>query len=157
MAIIEARLLELGIELPTDAINKNALFVPSVIVNNILYTSGAVAGVGDNNHKYTGKVGSDLTLDEAKVAARKCAINLITFIKYSVGDLDRVKRIVNIIGYVNSAPGFNRQPEVLNSVSELFLQVWGENGKHARTALSVNELGSNACIECNAVVEVKDK
>jgi len=157
MSIIEAKLLELGIELPTDAINKNALFVPSVIVNNILYTSGAVAGLSDNIHKYTGKVGSDLTVDEAKAAARKCAINLIAFIKYSVGDLDRVKRIVNIIGYVNSAPGFNRQPEVLNSVSELFLQVWGENGKHARTALSVNELGSDACIECNAIVEIEDK
>jgi len=155
MGIIEKKLSELGIEIPDVSLNPKLLFVPAVIVNNILYTAGAVPGPGDRSHRYTGHVGADLDVVQAREAARQCAINLIGFIKYGVGDLDRVKRIVSLIGYVNSAPGFNRQPEVLNGASEVFLQVWGEDGKHVRTALSSNELGNDACIECNAIVELK--
>ncbi len=155
MGIIEKRLAELGIEIPPVTLNPNLLFVPAVIMNNLLYTAGAVPGPGDRTRGYTGHVGRELDVAQARDAARQCAVNLIGFMKYAVGDLDRIKRIVSLVGWVNSAPGFNRQPEVLNGASELFLQVWGEEGRHVRTALSTNELGGDACLECNAIVELR--
>jgi enamine deaminase RidA (YjgF/YER057c/UK114 family) len=155
MGIVDKKLSELGIEVPPVSLNPSLLFVPAVIVNNLLYTAGAVPASGDGTRRYSGHVGKDLDVAEAREAARLCAINLISFIKYGLGDLDRVKRVVSLTGWVNSAPGFNRQPEVLNGASEVFLQVWGEAGKHVRTALSTNELGSDACVECNVIVELK--
>lgn len=154
MGQIDKRLAELGVQLPTVGIDANLKFVPAVVINNIVYSSGAGADAGRQRIKSVGKVGRDLTVEEGKAAARHSAINVLSFIKWAIGDLDRVKRIVNLVGYINSAPGFNRQPEVLNGASEFLIQLWGESGKHTRAAIAASELGGDTAVECCLIVEL---
>lgn len=155
MGKIEEKLKSMGITLPEVEKEPIGLYVPGVTVGNLVFTSGAgtdVAGM----EKFDGKVGKDLTLEEGQRAARQCAINLLANLKYEIGELDRVERIVRMIGYVNSAPGFTLQPKVINGASELFIELWGEAGRHARAALSVNELWADTPVECYLVAQIKD-
>jgi enamine deaminase RidA (YjgF/YER057c/UK114 family) len=153
MAVIEKRLEQLGIELeavPTPV----AKYVPAKTVGNLVYTSGndcRIKGI----LMYEGKVGSDLTIEQGAAAARQVAINLISVLKDHLGDLDRVKQVVKMLAFVNSAPGFVEQPYVINGASELLEQVFGDKGLHARSAISSNELPFNTPVEIELIVEIE--
>ena len=145
MSIIEQRLLEQGIILG-DVPKPLAAYVPAKTVGNLVYTSGCdcrIKGV----LKYEGKVGSDLTIEQGYDAARQVMINLLAVLKQHLGDLDRIKQIVKVLAFVNSADGFVKQPSVVNGASELLESIFGEKGKHARSAISSNELPFNTPVE----------
>ncbi|WP_299365472.1 RidA family protein [uncultured Paracoccus sp.] len=154
----EIRLKNMGIVLPRrpKAIGN---YLPGVVVGNILYTSGTLGTRPDEDDNdvlpYVGKIGSDLTIEEGYASARLMAINHLSMMKAVLGDLDRVKRIVKMIGYVTCSPGFTEPHLVLNGASDLFVELWGEeNGKHARAALTQHELGLNAPVEADLTVEI---
>lgn len=153
MSQVEKRLKELGIELgntPSPA----AEYVPAKTVNNLVYTSGADCRI-NGKLMYEGKVGSDLTLEEGYNASRQVMVNLLSVLKDHIGDLDRVKQVVKLLGFVNSADGFVQQPYVINGASELLVQVFGEKGRHARSAISSNELPFNTPVEIEMIVEIE--
>jgi enamine deaminase RidA (YjgF/YER057c/UK114 family) len=151
---VEDRLKELGYTLPEPAAPKG-LYVSAVETGDMLYTAGSSC-FEDGELKYRGKVGSDLTVEQGRDAARCTALNLLSIVKQQVGDLERIEQVVKVLGFVASAPGFNSQPEVLNGASELLGEVLGERGRHARSAVGVNELPMNTCVEIEMIVKVKD-
>lgn len=151
---VEQRLRELGYTLPKPPTPKG-VYVTAVEVEGMLYTAGSSC-FEDGKIKYQGKLGSDLTVEQGRDAARCTMLNLLSVIKQQIGDLDRIERVVKVLGFVASAPGFGNQPEVLNGASELLGEVLGERGKHARSVVGVNELPMNVCIEIEMIVKVKD-
>ena len=142
-----ARLAELGIELPEVA-PPVAAYIPAVRTGNLVYTSGQVA------RDLTGKVGAEVSEADAKDAARGCALNALAAVDAVVG-LDAVVRVVKVVGFVASAPGFTGQPEVINGASELLNEVFGEAGAHARSAVGVAELPLGVPVEVEMIVEVR--
>ena len=151
---IEAKIKELGISLP-EAAKPVASYVPFRRVGDLIYISGQDCRV-NGKLKYEGKVGRDVTEEEAYKAARITAINLLAILKSAIGNLDKVVKIVNLHGFVNSADGFVRQPMVINGASDLLLEIFGEKGKHSRCALSANELPFNTPVEIEMIVEVEN-
>lgn len=131
-----------------------ARFVPAKTVGNLVYTSGADCRV-NGELKYEGKVGRDLTVEEGYDAARQVMINLLAVLKEHLGDLDRIKQVVKMLAFVNSADGFVEQPYVINGASDLLVEVFGEKGEHARSAISANELPFNTPVEIELIVEVE--
>lgn len=154
MSDIEKRLQELGIELP-EVGEPPGSFIHAITVGNIVHTSGSDCKV-DGEFLYTGKVGSDLTLEQGQEASRQTMINILAVLKDHLGDLNRIKRIIKVVGYVNSAPGFNLQPRVINGASDLLEEIFGENGKHTRTAVGSNELPFDIPVEIELIAELKD-
>lgn len=152
MSSIEARLAELGVELPA-APPAVGFYVPVLRTGNLVVTSGQLPFVG-KEIAFAGHIGAQLHEEQGRDAAKLCAINALAQIKACIGSLDRVTRIVRLEGYVNSAPGFQGQPHVLNAASEFFVQVLGEAGRHTRIALGVNELPLNAAVELSVWAEV---
>ena len=150
---IEAKLKELGITLPKPP-EPVAVYVPAVQVGDLLFLSGTTCYV-DGEFLYTGRVGEELTLEEGYAAARQTALNFLSVIQATLGDLDRVERVVKLNGYVNSAREFDRQPEVINGASELLEEVFGERGRHARTALGVSALPAHIPVEIELIVQVR--
>lgn len=149
---IDARLAELGIELP--AVPKPiGAYVLSVQTGNLLYTSG-IGPQRDGQFPYLGQVGAELTIDDGRAAARLCMLNLLSLIRDAAGSLDRVARVVKVLGFVASAPGFGDQPLVMNGASELLLEVFGDRGRHARSAIGVNELPRHIAVEIEMIVEL---
>lgn len=153
MANIEQKLKELGIELQ-KAPPPGAVYVPAKTVGHLVYTSGADCRI-NGVLMYKGKVGSDLTVEEGYKAARQTMINLLAVLKEHIGDLDRIKQVVKLLAFVNSADGFVEQPYVINGASELLEEVFGEKGKHARSAISSNELPFNTPVEIEMIVEIE--
>ena len=151
---IGEKLNEMGIKIP-EAAKPVASYVPFRRVGNLIYISGQDCRV-NGKLKYEGKVGRDVTEKEAYEAARITAINLLAILKSAIGNLDKVVKIVNLHGFVNSADGFVRQPMVINGASDLLLEIFGEKGKHSRCALSANELPFNTPVEIEMIVEVKE-
>jgi|SRR5690554_3759469 len=151
---IEKILGKLGVKLP-EAAKPVAAYVPFRRTGNLIFISGQDCRV-NGELQYKGKVGTDVTEGEAYQAARTTAINLLAILKSAIGDLDKVKQIVNLHGYVNSAEGFVRQPFVINGASEFLVEVFGDKGKHSRCALSCNELPFNTPVEIEMIVEVED-
>ncbi len=149
----EKRLQELGLIIP-EAPKPLAAYVPAVKTGNYIYTAGQIPFV-QGAVKYAGKVGKDLTEEEAYEAARICAINCLSAIKSITGSLDKVERIVKVTGFVNSAEGFTMQPKVVNGASDLLAAVFGAKGEHARSAVGVSELPLNAAVEVEVIAEVK--
>jgi enamine deaminase RidA (YjgF/YER057c/UK114 family) len=147
-----ARLSELGIELP-PVVKPVAAYVPAVQTGNLVYTAGQLPIVA-GALTVTGKVGSAVTPEVAKTLARICALNALAAVHSSVG-IDAVTRVVKVVGFVASAPGFHGQPGVVNGASELFGEVFGEAGAHARSAVGVAELPLDAPVEVELIVEVK--
>ena len=147
-----ARLTELGIELPAVA-TPVAAYVPAVRTGSLVYTSGQLPFV-DGALAATGKVGGELAPEEAKRHARTCALNALAAVHALVG-IDAVVRVVKVVGFVASAEGFTGQPAVVNGASELFGEVFGEAGQHARSAVGVAELPLSAPVEVELVVEVR--
>ena len=150
---IEAKLQEMGLELPVTP-KPVAAYVPAVKVDKFVYTSGQIPFV-NGELKYKGKVVKDLTEAEAYEAAKICALNCLSVIKAQIGSLDEIEQVVKVVGFVNSAPGFNMQPKVINGASEFLGELFGEKGQHARSAVGVNELPLNAACEVEVIVKVK--
>lgn len=148
----EARLADLGLELPA-VVPPVGSYVPAVVSGSYVYTSGQVPVV-DGELAVTGRLGVDVDVDDAKQAARTCTLNALAAVRSVVGDLGNVKRVVKVVGYVNSAPDFSQQPQVMNGASELLGEVFGEIGQHARSAVGVAALPLNAPVEVELVVEV---
>ena len=151
---IEQRLLELGHELP-QAPAAVGFYVPVLRTGNLVVTSGQLPFVG-KELVFAGKLGAELHEDDGHNAARICALNALAQIKACIGDLDKVTRIVRVEGNVHSAPGFQGQPQVLNGASEFLVEVFGEKGKHTRTALGINEMPLNTAVQLSVWAEVAD-
>ena len=145
------RLTELGIELP-DVVAPLAAYVPAVRTGNLVYTAGQLPIVA-GELVATGKVGAEVTAEEAQALARTCGLNALAAVHALVG-IDAVVRVVKAVGFVASAPGFGGQPGVVNGASELFGEIFGEAGAHARSAVGVSELPRNAPVEVELIVEV---
>ena len=150
----EQRLKELGIEL-TAPTQPMANYVNAVRTGNLLYLAGKGPGL-PGKPLPTGKVGRDFTVEQAYVHARETGLSLIAVMKAELGDLDRVKRIVKVLGMVNAIPEFGRQPEVINGCSDLMVEVFGDRGKHARSAVGVGSLPRGIPVEIEVIVEVED-
>ncbi|WP_394835385.1 RidA family protein [Pendulispora rubella] len=150
---IETRLSELRIELPA-ATAPVANFVPCVQTGNLLYVSGQVTAF-NGEIRHVGKVGENISLEEAVQAARVCALNVLSQARAFLGDLDRVVRIVQVQGFVNAVPDYRDHPKVVNGASDLFVEVFGDAGKHARFAVGVGSLPLGVSVEVAAVLEVK--
>lgn len=152
MSRIDARLRELGITLPVAGAPL-ANYVPAVRTGNLVYTAGQVSRRADRDYK--GKLGTEVTVEVGREAARQCALNCLAALLTQLDSLDRVKRIVRVGGFVNSAAGFDQQPVVMNGASDLLVEIFGESGKHARTAVGVNELPSGYSVEVDLIAEVE--
>ena len=150
---MKKKLEELGIELFLD-IKPIGSYVPFVQTDNLIYVSGQGPSIKGKYVDYIGKVGSDISKEKAKEAAKITAVNLISILKNAVSDLDRVKRIVSVHGYVNSTPGFTEQPYVIDGASELLVEVFGDKGKHSRCAVSAPSLPLNICVEIELIAEI---
>ncbi len=151
---IEARLKELGITLPAAA-TPAANYVPTVRTGNLVFVAGQVT-LKDGKLEYVGKLGREFSVEEGQKAARLCALNVLAHLKNACdGDLDRVRRCVRVGGFVNAVPEFGDHPKVINGASDLFVEVFGEAGKHARAAVGVGSLPFGVAVEVEAVFEVE--
>lgn len=149
---IEARLKELGIELPAAPIPV-ANYVPALQAGNLLFISGQIAKAADGT-LVTGSVGRDLTVEEGQKAARLCALNILAQAKAALGSLDRIQQIVRLTGFVNSAAGFADHPKVINGASDLMVEVLGDKGRHTRAAVGASGLPANTAVEVDAILLV---
>jgi len=153
MSEIEKMIKKLGHSFPKIA-TPVAAYIPAKQTGNIVFTAGQLPMVnGELVSK--GLLGQDVEIDEANKAARICTLNALAAIKGVIGDLDRIKQIVRVVGYVASVPTFTQQPAVVNGASELLLEIFGENGKHARSAVGMAVLPLNASVEIELTVEIE--
>ena len=150
---IESRIGELKLELP-KATKPVANFVPCVQTGQTLFVSGQVTA-WNGEYRHVGKVGREIALAEAQQAARVCALNVLSQAREFLGDLDRVTRVVMVQGFVNAIPEFTEHPKVINGASDVFVEVFGDAGKHARFAIGVGSLPFNVAVEIAAVLEVR--
>jgi len=148
---IEARLTELGIELPEPQLPTVAKILPALVVERTLYVSGQVT-TWNGELRYIGKVGREFDLDGGRAAARLSALNVLAQAKHALdGDLDRIARVINLRGFVNAMPDFTAIPAVVNGASELMIDLFGEQGRHTRTAVGVAVMPFDVAIEVEAV------
>ncbi|MEP7266896.1 MAG: RidA family protein [Saprospiraceae bacterium] len=150
----EVKLKELGIEIP-KAGAPVANYVNAVRTGNLVYSSGKGPNRPDGS-LVTGKVGTDITVEEGYEAAKLCAIQCLAAIKDEIGDLSKVKRVIKVLGMVNCAADFTKQPQVINGCSDLLVKAFGDRGKHARSAVGMGSLPSNIAVEIEMIVEVQD-
>ncbi len=150
----EVLLKEMGLELP-NAPTPVGSYIPVQICGNIAYLSGQTSRI-NGVRRYVGKVGAEISEEEAYLSSRDACLNCLAALKVAIGDLDKVKKTVKLVGFVNSAPGFNQQPKAINGASDLLHKLYGENGKHARSAVGVAELPFNASVELEMVIELAD-
>jgi enamine deaminase RidA (YjgF/YER057c/UK114 family) len=149
---IEARLKELGIELP-QATAPIANYVPFTVSGNIVVVSGQVS-VRSGKAEFVGKLGAGISISDGQEAAKLCALNVLAHLKVAAGgDLDRVKRVLRLGGFVNCTPEFTDMPQVVNGASDLMVQVFGDAGKHARAAVGVTSLPLGVAVEVEAMFE----
>ncbi|HYY80167.1 MAG TPA: RidA family protein [Actinomycetes bacterium] len=148
----EQRLEELGVTLPPP-VAPLAAYVPCVRTGNLVYVSGQVPLV-DGSPSHTGRLGAGVGLQEGAAAARRCAVNVLAALKAELGELSRVRRVVKVTGFVASDPAFTDHPKVVNAASELFAEVFGDAGRHARAAVGVAALPLGVPVEVEAIVEV---
>ena len=149
----EAKLTEMGIVVP-EAPKPVAAYVPAVQIGDIIYTSGQIPFV-DGQIKYKGKLGKEVTVEQGYDAAKVCVINALAAVKSLAGSLDNIEKIIKVVGFVNSAPGFTDQPKVINGASELLAEVFGQAGAHARSAVGVAELPIDSAVEVELIVKLK--
>jgi enamine deaminase RidA (YjgF/YER057c/UK114 family) len=151
--VVEKRLAELGITLPTPT-TPVANYVPFVRTRNMLVCSGQICFDGDGKLVAKGKLGAGVSLEDGQAAARACAINLLAQVKAAVGDLDKVARVIRLGGFINSSPDFVDGPKVMNGASDLMVAALGDKGRHARTTIGVAVLPLDAAVEVEGVFEV---
>lgn len=152
--MIEARLQDLGIELPSQS-KPAANYVPFVKVGSFVFISGQIAG-WNGDMKYVGKVGNDFSVEEGQAAARLCVLNILAHLKAACeGDLNRVIRCIRLGGFVNCHDRFKDHPKVMNGASDLIVEIFGEKGRHARAAVGVSSLPLESAVEVDAIFEVQ--
>jgi enamine deaminase RidA (YjgF/YER057c/UK114 family) len=151
---VESKLKNMGIEIP-PAPKPAAAYIPYRRSGNIIYISGQDCRI-DGELLYEGKVGGEVSEEEGYECAKIAAVNALAVLKETIGDLNKIVKILNLHGFVNSADGYVRQPYVINGASEFLVEVFGEKGKHSRCALSANELPFNTPVELEIIVEVED-
>jgi enamine deaminase RidA (YjgF/YER057c/UK114 family) len=151
--LIEEKLKEMGIALP-QAAEPRFSYIPCNQTGNLLYLSGQDCRI-NGVLMYEGKLGNEVTIEQGQEAARQTIINCLAVLKSYLGDLDRVVKIVKMLGFVNSAPGFADQPYVINGASNFLMEVFGEKGKHARSAIGTSDLPFHTPVEIELIVEVK--
>jgi enamine deaminase RidA (YjgF/YER057c/UK114 family) len=152
MSQIEKRIIDLGFVLPETA-KPLAAYIPAVQSGNLVFTSGQLPMI-DGSLAETGKVGGSVSPERAKELATVCALNALAAVKTVIGDLDKIKRVVKVVGFVSSVPEFSGQPGVVNGASEFLGEVFGEKGVHARSAVGVAVLPLDAPVEIELIVEV---
>lgn len=150
----ERRLVELGITLP-PAPPAAGLYVDTARSGNLLFVSGKGPRLADGSRP-TGKVGTDVSLEDARQHARIAGLVTLAAVRRQLGSLDRIVRVVKVLGMVNATPDFKRHPEVIDGCSELFLDIFGENGAHARSAIGVGSLPGNMTVEIEVIFEITD-
>ena len=150
----ENKLKEMGFELP-PTMQPVANYVTAVRTGNLVFLAGH-GPVREDGTRITGKVGKDLSVEEGYEAARRSALGLLSTLTGEIGDLDKVRRIVKLLGMVNCPPEFGDQPKVINGASDLLVEVFGERGKHARSAVGMSSLPMNISVEIEMIVEVED-
>ncbi|MDP3058180.1 MAG: RidA family protein [bacterium] len=148
MGQIEKRLIELGIELPSVPLPLGT-YLPTRRIGNLVYTSG------QGSRSIIGVVGADLTIEQGYAAAREAGLKCLACLQAELGTLDNVDMVFKVLGFIRSAPGFSDQPACMNGASDLFVQVFGERGRHARSAIGVNELPQGIAAEVEMIVSVK--
>lgn len=150
---VENKISELGLTLPTAAVSV-ANYVPYVITGNLVSISGQLP-MGADGPEYIGKVGAEVSEEDAVKAAKLCALNILAQLKLALdGDLDRVKRIVRLGGFVNCVDGFSGQPAIINGASDVMVAIFGEKGRHSRAAVGVNALPMGVPVEIDALIEI---
>ena len=153
MSLIESKLKEMGLELP--GLTPIRRIEPVKQLGNMLFVCGH-GPERDGVPVILGKVGAEVTLDQAYEAARLCALNCLALVRRKIGDLDRVDEFIKVLGFVNSAPDFHEQPKVMNGFTDLIVELYGERGRHARSAIGTNNLPNNQPVEVEAIITVKD-
>ena len=152
--MIEEKLAQLGLTLPLIPPSKG-IYKSCLSVGNLLYLSGHVSVNTDGSY-ITGKLGRDLDETQGQIAARQCGLAMLVSIKNHLGDLDRIKRVVKLLGMVNATPDYEKHPVVINGCSELFVQLWGDDhGKGVRSAVGMGSLPANVAVEIEAIFELK--
>ena len=149
---IDAHLADIGITLPT-ATAPVANYVPYVISGNLVHISGQIT-MENGELKFVGKLGADYDVETGQKAARLCALNLVAQLKAAIGDLDKVSRVVKLNAFVNSAPDFTDQPKVVNGASDTMVEIFGDAGKHARSAVGVAALPLGVAVEIDGIFEI---
>lgn len=152
--MFEEKIKQMGIEIP-EPVKPLAAYIPAMQVGNLVMTSGQVP-ISAGTVKFQGKVGKDLTEEEGKEAAKLCAINCLSAIKSVIGSLDKIKRVLKLTVFISSAEGFTAQPKVANGASEFIGEIFGEAGKHVRSAVGVSELPLNSAVEIEMIVEINN-
>jgi len=150
---VEARLASLGITLPKPA-SPIANYVPAVRSGNLVVVSGQVCFGPDGKLVAKGQLGGGVSIEDGQKAARACAINLLAQLKAALGELDQIRRVLRLGGFINSAPGFTDGPKVMNGASDLMVEVFGDKGRHARTTVGVSALPADAAIEVDGLFDV---
>lgn len=150
--MIEEKLASLGITLPSPPAPAGS-YIPVVISHNLAFVAGQIP-TENGQIRFKGKVGKDVSIEAGQQAARLCTINALAQLKSALGSLDKVARIIKVTGFVNCDPSFTDQPRVINGASDLLVQVFGENGKHARAAVGVSSLPLDSAVEVEFIVEV---
>ena len=151
---VEDKLSELGLSLPNPP-QPVGHYVPAARTGNLVYTSGQTARI-NGVRRYVGTVGNEVTPEQAYLSARDAMLNCLACVKQAVGSLDNVRRVVKVLGFVNCVPGYTEQPAAINGASDLLIALYGDAGRHARTAIGVHGLPSNVSVEVEVIVEVAD-
>ncbi len=152
--MFEEKIKQMGITIP-EVVKPLAAYIPAMQVGNLVMTSGQVP-ISAGTVKYIGKVGKDLSEEEGKEAAKLCALNCLSAVKSVIGNLDKIKRVVKLTVFVSSAEGFTAQPKVANGASEFIGEIFGDAGKHVRSAVGVSELPLNSAVEIEMIVEIQN-
>jgi enamine deaminase RidA (YjgF/YER057c/UK114 family) len=150
---IEKKLAKLGLELPPPPVPVGN-YLPAARVGNLVFTSGQTARI-DGERRYVGVVGQEVSQADAYLSARDATLNCLACVKQAVGSLDRVKRVVKVVGFVNAGRDFTTQPAAINGASDLLHELFGEAGRHARSAVGLSSLPSNVSVEVELIVEVR--
>jgi enamine deaminase RidA (YjgF/YER057c/UK114 family) len=153
---IERKLSDLGHQLPPPRRSAVGRFVPAVRSGNLVFLSGHGPGLPEGGFLHLGKLGADLTVEQGYDCARQVMLNLLASLKEEIGDLDKVKRVVKLLCMINAAPDFGDTPKVANGASDLLVELYGEAGQHARSAVGMATLPSGMPVEIEMVVEVED-
>ena len=150
---IEKKLAKLGLELPQQPVPVGN-YLPAARVGNLVFTSGQTARI-DGERRYVGVVGQEVSQADAYLSARDATLNCLACVKQAVGSLDRVKRVVKVVGFVNAGRDFATQPAAINGASDLLQELFGAAGRHARSAVGLSSLPSNVSVEVELIVEVR--
>ena len=152
--MFEEKIKQMGFTIP-EVVKPLAAYIPAMQVGNLVMTSGQVP-ISAGTVKYIGKVGKDLSEEEGKAAAKLCVLNCLSAVKSVIGNLDKIKRVLKLTVFVNSAEGFTAQPKVANGASEFIGEIFGDAGKHVRSAVGVSELPLNSAVEIEMIVEIQN-